>query len=143
MDSPNCGEYKITHKSWMAMPYYLEHEISEQRHLISGYLREMAELGMPSVLITNENYQNIVDSFRVPTTIMEKLDKLLIYLYKKSEFIYQDIKIDTNEPAVAYAKNKEEYENMIGALVGLGLLILASQAKPYSYKLTLDGDTKS
>lgn len=70
---------------------------------------------------------------------MEKLDKLLLYLYKKSEYLYQEIIIDESEPAIAYAKNQFEYSKMITALESMGFIKTTNQFKPFQYIVTVSG----
>jgi hypothetical protein len=107
-------------------------------HLISGYIREMNELKLPLELITNTNFQSILSSPLIPKTTMEKLNKLLSYIFRKTEQLHQEIEIDNNIPAIAYAKNSDELLNMLVALRELKLLELKSK-NPARCVLTLDG----
>lgn len=136
---PNCGKYNITYEAVQDIPYYLKKFHSDKKHLISGYLREMTDLCLPVELITTDNYQNLISSSKIPRTTIEKLDKLLSYIYRRTNYLYEIIEIDDNYPAIAYAKTSVELENMIGALLSLNYLQFIIQTKPYGYRLTLSG----
>lgn len=120
----NCGFYKITCEAFEDLPSLLIGDYSDSKYLISGYLREMAELKLPSELITNDNYKELFNNSKIPTNAGEKLDKLLSHIFRRTEFLYQEIIINTIEQqsAIGYAKNMRELENMLKALAEKGFL---------------------
>jgi len=133
----NCGKYKIPHKDFLAFPHYIENDLRDKKHLISGYLREMTELGIDTELITTDNYQNILLSSKIPKTVFEKLDKLLLFLYRRTEYLNHDIEKDCNRPAIGYARNTIELENMYDTLAQLGFIRQA--VNPRKTHLTIHG----
>ena len=52
----NCGEYRTTHQDLKAFQNLTENGLTNKMHLLSGYLREMTELGLPTELVTTDNY---------------------------------------------------------------------------------------
>ncbi len=66
---------------------------------------------------------------------MEKLDKLLQYLFRKTDILFEEIKYD-KMPAIAYAKNLDELEQMVIALHDMGFLEFQPGGK---VNLTLTG----
>ncbi len=139
----NCAGYYITQSALEDLPNIFKRELKDKKHLISGYLREMSDLGLKTEVITNSNYRNFVNNSKIPHTIGEKLDKLLLYFYKKTEFLYQDIAFDFKQPAISYAKNEIELKNMVGALSSLDYIKLTNQFEPLTFILTLPGFEKA
>lgn len=141
----NCGKYNISLEASQDLPSYnytygeIKRKYKGKNHLFSGYIREMNELNRPIGLITNKNYESMLSSPMIPKTTMEKLDKLLLYIYRRTGQLYQEVKIDKNMPAIAYAKNSEELEQMLRALVHLNYLNLIKTTKSIIYSLTIDG----
>lgn len=74
---------------------------------------------------------------------MEKLDKLLLHIYRNTKFLYQEFKVDQRYTAIGYAQSQQELFNMFGALASLGYLQLRSQTHPPDYMLTLSGIEKA
>jgi len=82
----------------------------------------------------------------IPKNALEKLNKLLLFFYRKTEFLYQEIEIDHSQTAIAYAKSDEELINMIDALSSLDLDYIASKSDAIGnkkYHLTLKGIEKA
>ena len=143
IDCYNCGRYSITYEANEDLPYNLKRELKGKKHLISGYLREMSDLVLKTEVITNSNYKNLLSNSKIPNTISEKLDKLLLFIYRKTEFLYQDIIVDYKQPATAYAKDETELRNMVGALESLDYIKRTNQFEPFTYILTLAGFEKA
>lgn len=142
-ECPNCGTYSITYEALMDLPSSLEKKHKETKHLISGYLREMTELGFTSDLITNERFNALFNNSKIPLTTIHKLDKLLLYIYRKTDFIYKEVVIDLSvkQDAIAYAKNSGELDNMIMALSELGYIkpVVAMDIGERVCVLTIEG----
>ncbi|MFZ3173018.1 MAG: hypothetical protein WA118_13695 [Carboxydocellales bacterium] len=135
----NCGNYQITHPAFLALPHELQHELKDKKHLISGYLREMTELGIPTEIIKTDNYRNILLSSKIPKTVFEKLDKLLLFLYRRTEYLNHEIEVDRSKPATGYAISNVELENMFDTLSKLGFI---QQSKVYGLRkfyITISG----
>lgn len=115
----NCGDYKIKREAFEDLPSVLERKYKNKKHLISGYLREMTELKIPIETITNDNIVNLFTNSKIPSTTMEKLNKLLLHLYRNTNTLYEELLISIIEPyrcAIGYAKDMRELESMLGAL---------------------------
>ena len=128
---PNCGIYNLTEEAQYDLPSEIR---SSKRYLISGLLRERSDLNITDV-ITTGNFKAIFDS-NVPKTIRQKLDKLLSYLYRKTQQLDELINVDLNQYAIGYAKNSDELRNMLNALVEEGYL---RNPTGTLYALTLKG----
>lgn len=137
----NCGDYRIALKALEDLPARLDGELKDRVYLISGYLREMTDRGLSAEIITTENYLGLLDSAFIPKTVMEKLNKFLLHLYRKTEFFQQWVKVRPDQPAVAYAKNKNELEHIISATYEEGYL--RSGGSESSYSLNLSGITRA
>ncbi|MDP2982078.1 MAG: hypothetical protein Q8O92_01960 [Candidatus Latescibacter sp.] len=141
----NCGKYNISLEASQDLPSYnstygeIERKYKGKNHLFSGYIREMNELNRPIGLITNKNYESMLSSPMIPKTTMEKLDKLLLHIYRKTEHLYKKLDIYDNIPAIAYAKNSEELIQMLRALRDLNYLILSRSSNSNLVSLTIDG----
>lgn len=139
----NCGRYKMTHTALEDIPNSMKN-FKNKKHLISGYLREMSELGLSTEMISSYNYNNLLSSSLIPKNAIEKLNKFLLYFHRKTEFLYQEIEIDPSQPAIAYAINEEEFWHMIDALSSLDYIASKSEAMGNKeYHLTLRGIEKA
>jgi len=120
----NCRFYKITCDAFEDLPSELNYAYKDNRYIISGLLRELAELNLTSEVITKDNFKGLFSNSKIPKTFVEKLDKLLLYIFRRTEFLYQEITINTLETqsAIGYAKNMRELENMLIALSEMGFL---------------------
>ena len=124
VDCINCGKYQIIREAFEDLPTLLNGRYNDKKHLISGFFREMTEINMPTEVITNDNVESLFVNSKIPNILMEKMDKLLSYFYRKTETLYQEIVIDITkqQSAIGYAKNMRELESMIYALSELGYL---------------------
>lgn len=124
LDCNNCGKYQITMEAFDDLPTLLNGRYNNKKHLISGFLKEMTELNLPTEVITNDNIENLFMNSKIPKTLQDKMDKLLSYFYRKTETLFQEIVIDITrqQNAIGYAKNMRELESMINALSQLGYL---------------------
>lgn len=117
-ECPNCGDYRISQEAFEDIPnadYYKDN--IDNTHLVSGYLRELNDKGLESELITNANYEILYSNALIPKTLTDKLYKLLLYMNRRTSYFTQQISFDLAYPAVAYAKNKEEFIGIIKALL--------------------------
>lgn len=131
---PNCGEYIIEDIS-TKVPL-------ENRHLVSGLIRGKNDLGLKLETITQENIASLFSDISLPKTIMQKLDKLLLYYYKLSESLGKEITDNLICYSRGYAKNVDEYIEMISALCNLDYLsgnFLTGDPYHFSGALTLNG----
>lgn len=115
VDCPQCGLYPITHRIRIGL---MKDQYGQYKHLIAGVTREKNELGIGMDLITTENILNIINDPLIPKTIGQKLDKVLLYFYKRTEEFRQEFYITDDIPySIGYAHSFEELEKMIETLV--------------------------
>ena len=131
IDCNNCGKYQIIREAFEDLPTLLNRKYNDKKHLISGFLREMTELNLPTEVITNHNIESLFMNSKIPDILMGKMDKLLSYFYRNTETLSQEVVIDiTRQNAIGYAKGERELESMIEALSELGYVkIVGSRGK--------------
>lgn len=117
----NCGFYVVSNtfadQDRDIIKKYIQH-----KHLISGLIREKNDLKLQIEIITNQNIENLMNDALIPKTLMQKLDKILLYYYRKSNTFGSWLKFDENTPySIGYAKNSEELSNLIQGLIDYGL----------------------
>lgn len=133
----NCGKYTITYESF--------HDLQDNKkkykylHLASGFIREMNEMNNIPETITISNFNNLINNSYIPNTIIEKLNKLLQYLYRKSETLYSIIEINDNIPAIAYAKDTNELKNYYKTILNLKYIKFPYVSDKIKCHLTLEG----
>ena len=91
-------------------------------------------------ILVEGDVERILHSPLIPKTSMQKLDKILLNLYKSGEGF--TIEFDSGElfPAIGYARNREELENMLLALCELGYIKNTSNvAGGKNYTITIKG----
>jgi len=131
----NCGHYEIDHKIVISLSLPQNNKGLYNKHLISGHLRAMSEKNS-IVRITSKNLEDIY-SIKAPS-LSEKIDKLLLYFYKSTTYLYQYV-TECTLPAVVYAINEDELNHIHDALIELGYLVLTKQVRPFTYSLTIAG----
>lgn len=121
---PSCGPYSLPSLDQK----YLES--IQNIHLLAGYLFETQqdriksiELGGDDLLLTPDTINKIFTSSLIPKTSMQKLDKILLYMYNTGNG-FRNYLTDHKLPpeAVGYAQNSEELRLMIDALCDLQYL---------------------
>jgi len=132
VDCPNCGHYVAEIG-----------RINQDVHLISGLIREKNDLGLEIEKITKGNILNLLNDPLIPRTIMQKLNKILLFYYNKS-FVYgQEFEIsyeNYNQYAIGYAHNKDEYLRMVESLIEIGYFKdESSNLQTKRFTLTLEG----
>lgn len=135
---PNCGNYRITTEAFEDLPNELNKKPFKKTH-ISGYLRELTELGLTSEPISNQNVDVILASANIPKSVTEKLDKLILFIFRKTSYIYEVIEVDTAITAIGYAASERELQNMFKALCDEGYLSPPTTLDSREYSLTLKG----
>jgi len=71
-------------------------------------------------ILTSGNFDDIIHSVYVPKTLRDRLDKIILYIYRDTQK-FSDV-IEVNRPAMAYAKDQEELTNMMNGLDSEGLI---------------------
>ena len=143
---PNCGYYSITREVVDDFPGDYSHKYKDKLHLMSGYIREMNELGFGREIgtINSTNIEMLFKNSKVPKTLLGKLDKTLLYIYRKTDFPYKRIKIEISDKntSIGYAKKAGELKHQFEALRDMGYIQIDGQYfDPMQYKcyLTIEG----
>jgi len=121
----NCGNFILSND----LMYKLSNHNFDKKHYIAGYLMETKHLRMfdssreenlSKCYIDEKKFENILHDPLIPNTIMQKLDKLLIYLHSGTRFFGEEVIIQTVPLSIAYASSFSELTSMFNELNSLG-----------------------
>jgi len=122
---PRCGRYGITEeaKSDLDSP-----KIEDTKYIFSGITRYRTEYGLEPLIIMSHSYESSKEDYYVPRNISQKLDLLLFYLGKKSEYVGSKVQLNVvMDYPIAFSKNYIEFINFLGILVNKNFI-----EKPFS-----------
>lgn len=118
-ECPNCGKYLLDSDSLMDLP--AEKKFAPNRHLLSGYIREMNDYKeIPTISFTN--YITLLSHSIIPTSPLQKIEKLVQFTYRQTNTLYQSVPIPLS-PSVAYCLNQDELIAVIRAAGDMGYLL--------------------
>lgn len=80
-DCPICGKFIATS---MFSSYFAQTLSPADKAVLSGYVREMSSHDKHDITISNENYQDILNSPIIAKSLGDKLKKLILYIYRKT-----------------------------------------------------------
>ena len=126
----HCGNYVLDNKLRLLLSSpgccYLD-----KKHLISGYLAETKsfrdyisssrEDNVERCFIDENRVKSILTDPILPKTVMQILDKLLIYLHKTTQCFGQEHQIDKIPISASYVHDKSELVAIISEAVSLNL----------------------
>ena len=121
---PSCGPFSINKDQiFSTVP-------QNTLHLIAGYLYEtkmhrvdlLNNGTMESLFLNEKAIQKILSDPLIPKTSMQRLDKIILNLYKMNEGFSTVLISGNSTPAMGYAKNLHEFVMMGNALQRLGYL---------------------
>ncbi|WP_051280464.1 hypothetical protein [Anaerovorax odorimutans] len=143
---PNCGIYEVT-QIIIDQDEDLVEKYSPYKHLISGLIREKNDLNLQMEIISHKNIMSLANDALVPKTIMQKLDKILLFYYRNSEIFGQKLIINVNKDtpyAIGYTKSKKEFIDMVDTLIGLRLFNCISKGGGFrEFSISLSGMMKA
>jgi|GEM_PF-5921007 len=106
----SCGLYDLIEREYNLF----KHEYTDKKHLISGYLYEFNKDSDTPFHVTNANLKMIFNDGRMPKTHMQRLERLLLNMYKLDNVFGNIFKtsnvantsgyITTQELQLAYSK---------------------------------------
>jgi nucleoside 2-deoxyribosyltransferase len=138
---PNCGNYQVAFEFKNAFNILTSREyIKLPIETISGYIRECTNKHLDLPIIDTKNINSFVDLSKIPNDINSKANKILEYIYGKTQYFGESININFIEKAIAYAKNEEEFEALLSLITEEQLV--REEAKTNlgaEYKLTING----
>jgi nucleoside 2-deoxyribosyltransferase len=114
-----CGRFNIT----LEAAVVLRSQPSGEKYLLSGFTREQTERGQPPVEIASTNIQEILSGASIPRTFAEKLDRLLLYFERMSDYEGKGVTVDYNSYPLAYAKNPNAFFFLINQLKSQNLIV--------------------
>lgn len=140
----NCGNYRMTREVYDDLPSEKEYiNKKDKLYLISGYLREMNDREIKIELISKTQLPKLFSLLSAPKTLSERIDNVLLNIYKKTDFVNQAIYVDVSHYATYYGKCKKEYENIINEFENKGFLKRVGNMYTTEYKITMDGLEKA
>jgi len=133
-----CGNYSVSRSFFddYRDDKEFRDKVNQTKYIIAGYLEETKGERNETFLISSSNYNNIIENIVIPKTSMQKLEQMLLYCYKKNEFIGQEFALfklykiifnitkedlnflfgDINRTGVAYTKNSKELIGLFKAM---------------------------
>jgi hypothetical protein len=134
-----CGEYisdDFNDEGFKRMP-------KEVRAMISAYIRELFMYSSPVPemhTLDNENQIDKIVERYANKTLMEKLDNLILFIGKKSNYFGEPLLINRQlDYPITYSKNIDEFENMLGYAIKSGLLSTPELEDAGNIEMTWDG----
>jgi len=110
---PVCGRFQITEEAEGEVRRLTE----GQKALLSGCVKERSDKGNIAELWTT-NLKDLLST--APTTLNEKLGRLLAQLANRSRFFGNQVRLAPNDRALGYAMNPPEFDAQIRCLAELG-----------------------
>lgn len=133
---PVCGRVNITAEAISSF----SSKAKGLNHLVSGFTRERTELNLQPIDIFSTNIKELLSGINIPSNISEKLDRLLLFLEKKSDFGGKLIEIDSRTAySVVYGKNQREFNFLIDQLKALQYIECSSTLNIQRIILTING----
>lgn len=134
---PICDKVKITQEAWMNF----KTSYSGKGHLFSGYLREKQFYIGKTPLIKSADLDKIIDSPEMPSEVLERADKFLLWAGYKSEYPGHGLEVTLdNDYPICYCKNAGELRKIIEFLISSGFI--EKEADRWYVSLTNSGWNK-
>jgi len=131
-----CGDYQISQEAADALQSPSKYD--KYKYILSGVLREATKNGKKIVLET-KNIQDYIDSAPIPDAPLEAIDRIIFYVYRKSETADSYISLKPEDYPTACAKNVDEYYFYIKKATEIGYLERDTKDGSIDYRLTLKG----
>ena len=120
IDCPNCSKFMVTSD---LMQFFNFKELGDKKYLLSGLIREKNEFGLKLNIIEYDTINNYFNDSFIPKSFFQKVDKVLLYLYRKTPFFGATIEINEKTPySIGYAHNSLEFSKIIDVLIEQRLL---------------------
>lgn len=112
-----CGKYHPF--EWVMMQRHQDIPSFEQsRHLYSGAIRELFEESGRTVDVTS--FEELLSSVTVPKTAVERIDKILLHIARKTADASEGIEFMNADASVAYCKSVSEFQFYVDSATKLG-----------------------
>jgi nucleoside 2-deoxyribosyltransferase/DNA-directed RNA polymerase subunit RPC12/RpoP len=128
-----CGEYRLS--EYLATLIGRPPTNIRTNYVYSGAIREHHERG---IVLWVEDLEKLKDSVVIPDGPLESIDRILLYVYRKSDSAVQHVRLfpQTDYP-IAYAKDVGEFEYFVEKALELGYLEQGSDTD--RVRLSLEG----
>lgn len=114
--------------------------IEKNKELLAGYLYETKAIKESILQLTTKITEEILNSSKIPKTVMQKVEKLLVNLYKLNKPIGEDYDSMQLKPAMGYAIDSDEIDGMLEIMCDLGWIKTPSNTGHiYDFKFTAKG----
>lgn len=109
---PTCGIFRI------GRDLYYPDKIKDYVHsyIVSGVIREANETFQPVIELNANNIGNYLSRSIKPATFTERLDKILLFINKKTETAGQYVQLTYRDYPICFAKDKHEFYYMVRIL---------------------------
>ena len=117
----------------------LYHEYDDKqypKHIISGYIREMIENGQQVHFDSEEKIKQILQSPLIPRYIGDKIDKLLVYLYRNTDSVGDSVILTNSDYNLTYSKKMTELDSLVFYLQSQGMIKCDAHGVPQK-KITM------
>jgi nucleoside 2-deoxyribosyltransferase len=134
-DCPRCGRVEIS--GTMEAVLLNNPKYNDEKYLLSGITRYRTENGLKPITILSDSFEYLKDEYYVPRNVSHKLNLLLRYISKKSEYAGHKIEIKYGfDYPITFSKNVEEFIFIVEQLKAKKLIEQSPDAK---YFLTVEG----
>jgi nucleoside 2-deoxyribosyltransferase len=108
-----CGEYRISERAAMDS---FQGGLRDS-HLYSGAIRELNERGIDVIV---QDFDRLLDSIVVPSGPLERIDRIVLYIYRHTETDDVIVKLFDYDYPIAYAKRPSQFRFLIERANELG-----------------------
>ena len=117
---PNCSNYFISTR----FKHFVAGTLTKtERAKISGYIKESNEFLEISVTISEQNYSDILNSPIIANSISEKLKKLILFVYRKTNGLGDKVTISSiAEYSICYAISEDEFQYILDVATKKGYI---------------------
>ncbi|MDO9464851.1 MAG: hypothetical protein Q7J67_06100 [bacterium] len=130
VDCHRCGEFFTNQELINNIDFFLK-ELKKESYILSAILREINVFsGINDELprLYPVDIKGFFDLHKVPETVSEKIDKFLLYLEKRSDFLGNDVTISfENDYPIVYVSRSEEIRYLLNLLGDLQYVILGPE----------------
>lgn len=115
-----CGEYYISKECKDFCK--TESFIKENSWVLSGIIREKSDCGIV-IDINKKNIRELVDINNAPKLVLEKMDRVLLYIYRKTKQAGERFPLNLSvDYPIAFAKSMREFDYIIDNLLKLNFV---------------------
>jgi DNA-binding PadR family transcriptional regulator len=103
---PLCGKFVVSSDLMTAKS--IQERLGNKTHLLSGALRNLSEKGAKGRIIGLEDAERLVESAPQSETVLQKRDRLLLFLGSKAQDFATLIEVQNTDFPIIYLRNPQE-----------------------------------